>query len=120
MKHLSILRVPFDNNPNPHQFTLTVVQCNDEKWQFSANTTEEDNQTPRELSQLSMLMPNGFAWTGNIQNLAAIQAIAQNALNLIKKQASDLSDLYCQPDNPEIAELESLLSHFSKITSNAG
>lgn len=68
-----------------------------------------------ELYRITFDLHNGSTWSGNVQDLAAIQAYAMNALDFINKYIPrDISECVMGVDCSN--ELDQLLSHFSKTS----
>lgn len=86
------------------------ISQKEEKWKLSINTGASREL---ELSRITFDLHNGSTWSGNVQDLAAIQAYAMNALDFINKYIPrDISE--CIMGVACSNELDQLLSHFTK------
>ena len=89
------------------------VSHKDEKWKVTLQTTGNSPAADLELTHITFDLHNGSTWSGNIQDLAAIQAYAMNAADFIGKYiARDIAE--SEIGTTCLTELEQLLSHFSK------
>ncbi len=88
-----------------------TVNCERERWTLHVDAT--DGGSNRELTRIKILMhgdSSSRSWSGTIQDLAAIEVFARNAIAELKAHRETAA--WEGPDD-SIYELESLLSHFT-------
>lgn len=93
--------------------THILVNNVSEQWYLAIDNEDDENKNEKEVTGISIKLPNGKMWTGNIMDLSAIFSIAQNALKDIEDYASagftDSEDQVAVENT--INELKTLLSH---------
>lgn len=116
LKYISIIprRHPLFKPWYTNQHNGLLVRNADEKWSFDFSCQEQDKPDEnRELTQITIDLHNGMRWIGNIQDLASIYYSVSNGLYDLQEFNRESKRVAIAPG---IQELESLLSHFSKIT----
>lgn len=95
------------------------VSCQQENWNLLVQC-QEDFDKDCELAEITIKLHNGTTWKGTIQDFAAVQQYAANALAQLRDFATHMEPFpntkgaYIEGINESQQEIETLLSHFRK------